>query len=398
MTTRNSATKQHIVRYSILLVCDFGKGLTNRILDVFRFFQQPPHVILVRRGTAVSVDPRLSVSTQFIPIPYHENREDLNGLMAAISIYLSAIGYLLFSVVLYLKLQHSRENIRLVHAQYVFPQGLFGLLLVRLLKVPVIITAQGSDVNIDMMNNSLFRALYLIVLRRADMVIVVSKPMQHLLLQLGISSVYLPNSVDTISIRPHPESGNKNAILFIAAMIERKQPLLLLHAFERITEQVPTATLVMCGKGPLENSLRKEVETKRLQEKVMLLSYVDGPAMNALLSNGGIFVLPSLSEGTSLALLEAMAAGLPVIVTRNQSHTSILEHGINGLLFEMGNVEELAEEILLVISDVRLRSRLSKSARYLCETQFSNTTIGNKLEKLYLGVVARSGCISGIDH
>lgn len=384
-------------RYSILLVCDFPRGLTNRILDVFGFFRQPPHIILVRRGGDISVDPRLSVRTEVIPFPIIGERGDLSTslLGAAIS---SVIGYLLYSFVLYPKMQHSRETIRLVHAQFVFPQGLFGLLLARLLRVPLIITAQGLDVDIHMRNNALLRAVYLIVLRRADLIIAVSKHMQRILHQLNISSIYLPNSVDTDSIRPSRKLGNENSILFVAAMIERKQPLLLLHAFERIVEQVPTATLVMCGKGPLEDRIRKEVEKKRLQEKVKLLSYVNEQTLKDLLSHVGIFVLPSLNEGTSLALLEAMAAGLPVIVSRNESHVSILEHGVNGLLFEMGNVEELAKQILLVIADKRLRSRLSKSARYLCETRFSNAIIGRRLENLYLRAITGSGSTRGVQQ
>jgi glycosyltransferase involved in cell wall biosynthesis len=394
--------KSDVHRYSIVLVCDFSRGLTNRILDVFRFFRQPPHIILARRRGDISVGPGLSVETKVIPIPFVGglDRGDLtwDHVGRALS---CAVGYLVYSFVLYIKVRHSRGTIRLVHAQYIFPQGLFGLLLARLLRVPLIVTAQGLDVD-NMRDNAFLRAAYLIVLRRADLTFVVGKHMQRILRQFNISSIYLPNSVDVDSIRPSRQLGNENSILFVGSMIERKQPLVLLRAFERIADQVPTATLVMCGKGNLEDRLRREVEEKRLQKRVKF-SYFNGDRaiyneqpLKDLLSHAGIFVLPSLSEGTSLALLEAMAAGLPVIASRNESHVAMMEHGENGLLFEMGNTEELTKQILLLISDKGLRSRLSKSARYLSETQFSNRIVANQLENFYSSVIARSASTPGV--
>lgn len=377
-------------------MCDFSTGLTNRILDVYRSFRQPPDIILARRGDDISVDPPLSARTEVIPLPIvglnqefrSQNRTpNFANRFAAIS---CAIGYLLYSLVLYFKMQRSSKTIRLVHAQFIFPHGLFGLLLARLSRVPLIVTAQGQDVSVQMRNSILLRVASLIVLRRANLTIAVSKPIQRILRQFGVSSIYLPNSVDTASIRPHRRLNNENSILFVGTMIERKQPLLLLRAFEIIADQVPAATLVMCGDGPLEDCLRKEVEKKGLQKRVKLLSYASEPTLMDLRSRAGIFVLPSLSEGTSLALLEAMAAGQAVIVSRNESHAAILEHRVNGLFFEVGNAEELAKQILLVMADKELRSRMSKSARHLCETQFSNAIVAKQLEDLYLTALAGS--------
>jgi glycosyltransferase involved in cell wall biosynthesis len=79
-----------------------------------------------------------------------------------------------------------------------------------------------------------------------------------------------------------------------------------------------------------------------------------------------------------------MAAGKAIVASRNESHQAILKHGENSLLFEVDNCEELALQVLRVVTDEKLRHRISESARQLCEKQFSNEFVAKKLENLYL--------------
>jgi hypothetical protein len=103
-----------------------------------------------------------------------------------------------------------------------------------------------------------------------------------------------------------------------------------------------------------------------------------------------IFVLPSLYEGLSLALLEAMAAGQVPIVSRNESHEAVIKHGENGLLFSPDNPAEMADQIALAIDNDALRHRISAAAKRLCKTQFSNERAGPKLENLYLAILGEN--------
>jgi glycosyltransferase involved in cell wall biosynthesis len=166
--------------------------------------------------------------------------------------------------------------------------------------------------------------------------------------------------------------------------------MLLIHAFEKVANKISTAKLLMCGEGPLRESIKKEIMKRGLGDRVTMLGYLSPLLLEELRSKAGIYVLPSRSEGLSLALLEAMAAGKTVIASRNESHMAILQHGENSLLFDLDDADDLAGQLLLAIGDEVLRSRLSQSARYLCESEFSNRKAAAKLEDLYSQAISTS--------
>jgi len=374
--------------YTVLLVCDFQSGLVSRILDVYRFFRRPPRVVLVRKGEGIMTDPRLSVQVEVIPLTVRILES--SGFASVLSAMLSGAAYLLTSLALYLKIRLTKVPPRIVHAHFIFPQGLFGLILARLFRVPLVVTAAGRDVNLMMKKSAALRAACLLILKRAQAVIAVSKPLQLSLHRFGVSNcIYLPNSVDTSSIRPLEPSMREDSILFVGSLIVRKQPLLLVRAFKRVVEEVPTATLLMCGDGPLRETIQEELLREGLQDRVMIFSRVSNEFLTSLRARAGIFVLPSLSEGLSLALLEAMAAGQTVVASRNESHLAILEHGKDSLLFDVGDSQQLAREILRALTNETLRSETAKAARYLCETQFSNKVVAERLESLYLRAIGQ---------
>jgi glycosyltransferase involved in cell wall biosynthesis len=373
--------------YSVLLVCDFKVGLASRILDVYRFFKEPTRIILVRRGKKIPTDPRLSVRTQQVPLPRVSYQDHL------VSACFSAALYLLYSFVSYYKIRREGSNVRLVHAHYIFPQGLFGLLLAHFLRVPLIVTAAGSDVNLQMRKSALLRTVSRFITKHADVTIAVSRPLQRELCRFGVTNtIYLPNSVDTSSIRPITSSsqlGAKRTILFVGNLIADKRPILLIRAFERVLEKVPEAILIMVGDGPLENAVCEHVSQRGLAPKVRFFSRVPPQSVIQMLVLSSVFVLPSLHEGLSLALLEAMASGTVIVASANESHRAILRNGIDALLFRPDNEEELAEQLVCAMTDDQLRLRLSRSARQLCLREFSNTAIGERLHEIYLKTMLR---------
>jgi glycosyltransferase involved in cell wall biosynthesis len=213
----------------------------------------------------------------------------------------------------------------------------------------------------------------------------VSDPIRKTLLSYGISNtVYIPNSVDASPINSSRENANPNQILFVGSMTARKRPLILLRAFERVSQRMPSARLVMCGDGPLKETVQTEVQRLHLSEKVTLLLHVSQEEMAQLRSRSAIFVLPSVSEGLSLALLEAMAAGQLVIASRNESHMSVIRSGLDGLLFGLDDIEDLSRQLILAMKDTSLRVRISNAAKSLCESEFSNSVVAERLEKIYL--------------
>ena len=366
-------------------MCDFPKGQVPRILDLYRFFRSPPEIILVRRGGQISVDPS-EVHPQIIPLPVKGHQR--NGVSQLLSGSSVVVAYLLFAFVLYTKIRAARDRIRVVHAHYIFPQGLFALILSRLLRVPLVVSAVGQDVNVDM-SNAVLREISRFVLSHALVTIAVSSPLKRALEHYGIRNcVYLPNSVDTDAFRPRDESPSNHSVLFVGKMIERKRPLCLLRAFERVIPIVPEATLTMVGDGPLLRLLQEEVRQKRLSDSVKSYPYVSYAKLQELLSEAAIFVLPSSFEGLSLALLEAMSTGKVIVASANESNSGVLRHGTDALLFHLDDEKELADQIVLALTDQQIRLKLSRSARALCLREFSNSVVARKLEEIY-----REACV-----
>jgi glycosyltransferase involved in cell wall biosynthesis len=370
-------------RYDVLVVCDFTE--LTRILDVYRFFRQPPSIVLVTRGRQITADIGISIRSQSVPLPVITLES--GRVLAA---FISAMCYLLYSFVCFRNIRRVAFNVTLVHAHYLFPQGLFGLILARLFHVPFIVTAAGQDVNVLMRKSVFFRAICRLLAGQANLTIAVSRPLQRQLCRLGVTNtVYLPNSADTSTIHP-TRSSPRPSILFVGSMTERKQPLILVRAFEKIMSEIPEATLTMVGDGPLRSLLLEETKQRGLSANVIFLTRVTDKVLMQLLRRSSIFALPSSSEGLSLALLEAMATGKVIVASANESHCDVLTNGSDALLFQPGNEQELVEQLLSALRDRRLRSRLSRSARQLCLREFSNATIGTRLEEVYLSTIQQN--------
>ena len=376
-----------------------------RMMDIYRFFENPPSIILATRSREFYRDQRLLIQPEIVPLP--SKGLETRGLANLLAAILSSIGYLAFSLILYMRLRPKKSYIKLVHAHYIFPQGLFGLILAYLLKVPLIVSAVGQDVN-EMMRgiivsqaenerirtNVVFKGICRFVLKRATNTVAVSRPLETTLQQFHTHNcVFIPSSVDTTSLCPRDEASSPHSILSVAAMIDRKRPLLLLNAFEKVVMKIQEATLVMVGNGPLLGVVKEEIRRKGLQDRVKLFPHLNWPShlLEELLFGASVFVLPSLCEGLSYALLEAMACGKVIVASSNESHKEIFQDGNNALLFCLDDEKDLAEKLVLALTSNRLRTRLSRSVRELCISQFSNNEAGPKLEKVYLKAIRGRG-------
>lgn len=128
-----------------------------------------------------------------------------------------------------------------------------------------------------------------------------------------------------------------------------KDLLNMIRAFQIVNKKIPNSKLMLVGEGPMRESLTDYIDNNKLQEKVIITGQRgDVPAMLNLFD---IFVLSSLSEGTSMSLLEAMAAELPSVVTNVGGNPAIIRHGEHGLLVEPRDTEALAAAILEILTD-----------------------------------------------
>jgi glycosyltransferase involved in cell wall biosynthesis len=147
----------------------------------------------------------------------------------------------------------------------------------------------------------------------------------------------------------------------------------LLRAAVAVTALHPKVRFLAAGQGPLENDVRAEVERLGLGDRFRVLGYVDDAA--AVLSASDVFVLASQVEGLPIALLEAMAMGLPV-------------DGVEGLLVPPGRPDELATAIASLVDDAPRRQSMSAAAAERAH-DFGIERAARQLEALYAEILVR---------
>ena len=153
-------------------------------------------------------------------------------------------------------------------------------------------------------------------------------------------------------------------VLFLARMAPEKRPVDLLEAFARLAPGMPAAHLVYAGTGVLDAELRQAAQRAAgVEGRVHVLGHRYDVA--DLLNAATVWVLPTSREAFSVGVLEAMAAGCPIISTRIPGNEELLWDGENALLVPVGDVDALAAALGRVLQDPSLRQRLSAAG---CET------------------------------
>jgi len=174
------------------------------------------------------------------------------------------------------------------------------------------------------------------------------------LVPLGVDAEYLMDRND------YPPAGER--LLWWGSWVERKGISALPRAFQIALRERPTLTLSLGGTGWKEGDLLREFAPE-VRDRVKVLPFVTREEHKSLLLSHDVFVFPSLSEGFGLALLEAMATGMPAVTTFTGMAHDWLEHGRNCLLVPMSGPTALAREIIRLAGDAALRTRIGAAAR-----------------------------------
>jgi len=167
----------------------------------------------------------------------------------------------------------------------------------------------------------------------------------------------------------------------VARLVPYKGHADLIAALPRILQTAPTTRLVFIGDGPAASDLRRQVHEVGLAEQVHFLgARRDIPKLLRALD---VFVLPSHQEGLGLAIIEAMAAGLPVVATRAGGIPEVVIEGETGLLVEPGNPPELAEAIIHLLTNPDTRRQMGIKSRQRVEAHFTAQRTAANLTALY---------------
>jgi len=163
-----------------------------------------------------------------------------------------------------------------------------------------------------------------------------------------------------------PIAGRQPTIIYVGSFGARKGQQFLAKAFANIAERYPEWRLILAGRNCAPDIYSEVLEIRRqhnLQERILVELDISDESVAELMRNSAIFAMPSLHEGLGLSLQEALYRGMACVGSNVGGIPELIEHEVNGLLVEPGNVDELAGALDRMICDERLRKRFSAQAR-----------------------------------
>jgi glycosyltransferase involved in cell wall biosynthesis len=253
---------------------------------------------------------------------------------------------------------------------------------------------RGSDVpGYDPALGFLHRALWPLtrrIWRNAFRVVANSRDLRRLARESspGTPIDVISNGATVPELNPRrPVAGSGVRVLTVSRLIPRKDLETLIIALSQAND--PSMSLDIAGDGPLADSLLALARSLGVEHRVRFHGFVDRVGLAKLRAAADIFVLTSISESCSMALLESIAAGVPAIATRVGGTCELIEHGHTGLLIGAHDARELCAALTLLAHDAALRRQFADAGRALIATRFSWRNTALRYEALFL---AATGC------
>ncbi len=222
------------------------------------------------------------------------------------------------------------------------------------------------------------------VRKRFDEVISIS-PYVDSFLPIHVRKHHITNPVRNLFYEK-PQAGNvPRRILFVGVVRRLKRPADLIHAFANVKQRFPDASLSIAGVWediPYVNEMKSIIAEKNLAD-VELLGIRTPEEVAALMRQSSVLVLPSVWENTPMVIAEAMASGLPVIASNVAGVPFMVKDGVDALLYECGNIDDLSRRLVQVLSDEEFRKQLSRAGREKAIAMFSSDAVAAATAHVY---------------
>lgn len=284
-----------------------------------------------------------------------------------------------------------------IHAHELYPSGAAAVSLAARAGIPVIVTVHGSDLYSNLVRPAWKAALCATASHAASLVCVGSQLAEDSARELGIDRAAIrtiPDAFDDEVFTCHhrvPHDGPLR-LLSIGRLVSEKGHDLLLEALARMVADGSDIVLEIVGGGALEGDLRVKSTALGLGDRVTFLGALTGQAMLAAMHRADLYVQASRREGFGLALVEAMATGLPAVATDSGGPGEIVTPE-TGVLVAPGRVDALAEGISLAIAR---RSDFDPQEIALSVAgRFGRAAVGERLLQLYRDVVGIGSASDG---
>lgn len=285
----------------------------------------------------------------------------------------------------------------IIHTHWLIPQGLIGALLHRFIKIPHIATIHGSDLNI-LKKYSLLYPIGRFITHNSSIITVNSNYMKQQLIAVSpdcekeIHVIPMGINPDQFSVNLHTDMKklhrSEYLILSVGRLIDWKGTIFLIKALPLVLEKYPNSKLIIAGTGPELEFLKNQASELGLQNRIEFLGLIPPSDLLSYYKSADVFVLPSINlkgktEGLGVVLLEAMAAGCPVIGSAVGGIPDIIKNGENGFLVSEKDPIAIAEKIILLLSDTVLTDQFRKAGKETVQSRFSWDVISREFLDIY---------------
>jgi glycosyltransferase involved in cell wall biosynthesis len=288
----------------------------------------------------------------------------------------------------------AREGVAHVHAHFASYPATATWIVHRLTRIPFSFTAHAND---------LFVGSPLIDRKAADarFAIAISDYNRRLLLDRCPSAHRVEVVHCGVDLERYPWRGlddrDRDRAICVASLSAKKGHAHLIDAVALVAERRPGIVLELVGDGPERDRIVERARWLGIAERVHLVGPQPWEDVRARLAEARVFALPSVRlpsgrmEGIPVALMEAMASGVPVVATRLSGIPELVQDGVTGLLVDPADPRGLAEAMLAVLEDDALASRLALRAREIVERSFSLAQEAQRLGDLFAESIAHAG-------
>lgn len=270
---------------------------------------------------------------------------------------------------------HKEKKFDLSHSFFAVPCGLISLLLKLEFNLPYIISMRGSDVP---GYSQRFKGLYLIIKpiivyiwKKASIVVANSNGLKELALKSNpnqkIEIIY--NGINIKIFKPVKRDENNNIEMICASRLsKRKGFIYVIEAINILKDKYANIHLTIAGgEGDAEKDLKNKVSELSLEKFVTFTGHYVFEEASLMYQKADIFVFPSFNEGMSNNMLEAMASGLPIIMTPTGGAEELIKDGKNGFIVNFADSYDIAKKIEKLILDKKLLSEMKKNSRAVAE-------------------------------
>jgi len=180
--------------------------------------------------------------------------------------------------------------------------------------------------------------------------------------QHGVDLSCFNGEIDVFAMRQELGIGDEPLVVTALRLIKRKSPDLLISAFAKVLKVVPGAKLVIAGSGREKDNLSRQLQSLNITNSAFMVGRLTKEKVAQLMAAANVFVLPSKMESFGLSLLEASAAGVPVVCSNAGGVPEVFQDGFNALLYPPGDDNAMAKAIICLIQDRELAKTISANA------------------------------------